>query len=216
MPPFLGQGMCSGLRDAANLAWKLRDVIRGVAPDRLLDTYETERTEHVRAFIELAVELAGVIQTTDPEKARQRDHDLIANPTMLKPITPPLGPGLHGDAPPPAATRAAQPRLADGTRLDDRVGYRFAVLATARMVDALSSAARAGYAAADVVVVPAGGEAESWLASLGAEAVVIRPDRHILGVASTTAELDAVLARRPWLANSETSSAPIPKTAAAL
>ena len=216
MPPFLGQGMCSGLRDAANLAWKLRDVIRGVAPDRLLDTYETERTEHVRAFIELAVELAGVIQTTDPEKARQRDHDLIANPTMLKPITPPLGPGLHGDAPPPAATRAAQPRLADGTRLDDRVGYRFAVLATARMVDALSSAARAGYAAADVVVVPAGGEAESWLASLGAEAVVIRPDRHILGVASTTAELDAVLARRPWLANSETSSAPKQKTAAAL
>ena len=56
----------------------------------------------------------SVIQTTDPEKARQRDHDLIANPTMLRPITPRLGPGLHGDAPPPAARRAAQPRLADG------------------------------------------------------------------------------------------------------
>ena len=66
-----------------------------------------------------------------PEQARQRDHELIANPTMLRPITPRLGPGLHGDAPPPAGARAAQPRLADGTRLDDRVGYRFAVLADA-------------------------------------------------------------------------------------
>ncbi len=61
MPPFLGQGMCSGLRDAANLAWKLVSVTTGAAPDRLLDTYETERAEHVRAFIELAVELGSLI-----------------------------------------------------------------------------------------------------------------------------------------------------------
>ena len=78
MPPFLGQGMCSGLRDAANLAWKLHDVIAGTAADELLDTYETERMEHVRAFIELAVALGSVIQTTDPAKARQRDQDMIA------------------------------------------------------------------------------------------------------------------------------------------
>ena len=66
-PPFLGQGMCSGLRDAANLAWKLRDVITGEAPESLLDAYETERMQHVRAYIELAVELGGIIQTTDRE-----------------------------------------------------------------------------------------------------------------------------------------------------
>ena len=131
MPPFLGQGMCSGLRDAGNLAWKLRDVISGDAPDELLDTYETERMEHVRAYIELAVKLGSVIQTTDPEKARQRDRDLVANPTMLRPLAPRLGRGLDRGAPPPVGTRARQPKLADGTMLDDRVGYRFAVLATA-------------------------------------------------------------------------------------
>ena len=96
MPPFLGQGMCSGLRDAANLAWKLRDVVQGRAPDALLDSYETERMEHVRAYIEVAVELGGVIQTTDPDKARKRDAELLANPTMIRPLTPRLGPGLHG------------------------------------------------------------------------------------------------------------------------
>jgi 3-(3-hydroxy-phenyl)propionate hydroxylase len=198
MPPFLGQGMCSGLRDAANLAWKLRDVITGDAPDSLFDTYETERMEHVRAFIELAVELGGVIQTTDPEKARQRDRDLIANPTMLRPITPRLGPGLHGEVPPPAATRAAQPRLADGALLDDRVGYRFAVLATRKLIDQLSPARLAQLDSAHVVLVEADGEAVSYIAELQTEAIVTRPDRHILGIASTPGELDAVLARRRW------------------
>src|SRR4051794_3823061 len=177
--------MCSGLRDAANLAWKLRDVVEGIAPDGLLDSYESERMEHVRAFIELAVELGGVIQTTDPVKARQRDHDLIANPTMLRPITPLLGPGLHGNAPAPAAARAAQPRLADGTRLDDRVGYRFAIVATPQLAGALPAGDRFD----DIDVVVAEGEAAAYLAGLNIEAVVIRPDRHILGVASTPAEL---------------------------
>jgi 3-(3-hydroxy-phenyl)propionate hydroxylase len=214
MPPFLGQGMCSGLRDAANLAWKLRDVILGVAPDSLLDTYESERMEHVRAYIELAVELGGVIQTTDPEKARQRDRDLIANPTMLRPITPRLGRGLHGDAPPPAGARAAQPRLADARLLDDHVGYRYAVLADRGLVDALPAATRSKLDGADIVLVVADGEAAAYLADLGADAVVIRPDRHILGVASTPAELDAVLARRLWRAQPEDISRRMPKAAA--
>jgi 3-(3-hydroxy-phenyl)propionate hydroxylase len=196
MPPFLGQGMCSGLRDAANLAWKLDAVVRKQAPDNLLDTYESERSEHVRAFIELAVELGGVIQTTDPERAKARDRELIANPTMLRPITPRLGSGLHGDEPAPAGTRAAQPRLDVGALLDDKVGYRFAVLATPRFAGTLAPAKRDAQADAGVVFITATGAAESYLAELQTEAVVIRPDRHILGVASTAAELDAVLARR--------------------
>ncbi len=196
MPPFLGQGMCSGLRDAANLAWKLAAIIKDAAPDELLDTYESERSEHVRAFIELAVEIGGVIQTTDPERARVRDRELVANPTMLRPITPRLGRGLHGDAPAPAGTRAAQPRLGDGMLLDDKAGYRFTVLATPRLATMLAAAKRNIAHAADVVTVTANGPAESYLAELNAEAVVIRPDRYILGIASTADELEAVLERR--------------------
>ena len=186
-PPFLGQGMCSGLRDANNLAWKLRDVLHGVAPDTLLDSYQTERGEHVRAFIALAVELGGIIQATDPKQAARRDRDLLANPTMLRPLTPPLGPGLHGDAPPPAGTRAAQPKLADGRRLDDAAGYSFALLARPPL--ALEHPR--------VVNLPATGEADAWLTTLGTEAVLIRPDRHILGVAATHVELQNLLTKIP-------------------
>jgi 3-(3-hydroxy-phenyl)propionate hydroxylase len=197
-PPFLGQGMCSGLRDAANLAWKLRDVIAGRASEQLLDTYETERMEHVRAYIELAVELGGIIQATDPEIARRRDAELIANPTMLRPITPRLGPGLHGDAPPPAGARAAQPRLGDGARIDDRVGYHFAVLARPQLIDALPDKVSDRIDQMGAALVPADGEAADYLSSLNTEAVVIRPDRHILGIATNPVELEALLMQTPW------------------
>jgi 3-(3-hydroxy-phenyl)propionate hydroxylase len=195
MPPFLGQGMCSGLRDAANLGWKLRDVVKGIAPDSLLDSYETERTQHVRAYIELAIKLGGIIQATDPEQARQRDEELLSNPTMLKPLTPRLGAGLHGDAPAPAGTRAEQPRMNDGRRLDDHVGYRFAVLAAPGL--ALPQAIMAQLAGMDAVVLQTDGEAADYLAGLGAQAIIIRPDRHVLGVASTADELADLVDRIP-------------------
>ena len=197
-PPFLGQGMCSGLRDAANLAWKLRDVIAGRACEQLLDTYETERMQHVRAYIELAVELGGIIQATDPDVARRRDAELIENPTMLRPITPRLGPGLHGDAPPPAGARASQPRLGDGVRIDDRVGYHFAVLAKSQLIDALPIRIMDRIDQMGARLVPADGEATDYLSSLNTEAIVIRPDRHILGIATNPVELEALITQTPW------------------
>ncbi|MBU6317901.1 MAG: FAD-dependent monooxygenase, partial [Acidobacteria bacterium] len=65
MPPFLGQGMCSGMRDAANLAWKVDAVVHGADP-ALLDTYQAERAPHVRSIIESAVGFGRLICTTDP------------------------------------------------------------------------------------------------------------------------------------------------------
>ncbi|MEQ9519614.1 MAG: bifunctional 3-(3-hydroxy-phenyl)propionate/3-hydroxycinnamic acid hydroxylase [Parvibaculum sp.] len=54
-PPFLGEGMCAGLRDAASLAWKLDHVKRGLAGDALLDTYQQERGPHALDLVDHAV-----------------------------------------------------------------------------------------------------------------------------------------------------------------
>ncbi len=78
MPPFLGQGMCSGLRDAHNLAWKLDLVLRGLADDALLDTYQAEREPHVRFITEKGIELGRVQTIRDPAAARARDEQLLA------------------------------------------------------------------------------------------------------------------------------------------
>ena len=78
MPPFLGQGMCAGIRDAANLAWKLDLVRQGLADDSLLDTYYEERAPHVRAIIARAVQAGRIIQTTDATVAASRDRMFLA------------------------------------------------------------------------------------------------------------------------------------------
>ena len=76
MPPFLGQGMCSGFRDAHNLAWKLDRVLQGAA-EGLLETYAAERSPHVRAITEKAVELGRIQTIRDKRAARLRDAELL-------------------------------------------------------------------------------------------------------------------------------------------
>src|SRR4029450_7667578 len=79
MPPFAGQGMCAGLRDAMNLAWKLDLALGGRAGEALLDSYESERAPHVRNAIELSVSLGRVICVADPPEAEARDHRMAAD-----------------------------------------------------------------------------------------------------------------------------------------
>ncbi|NDZ80926.1 NAD(P)-binding protein [Streptomyces sp. SID10853] len=73
MPPFAGQGLNSGVRDAANLCWKIATILDGRAGDRLLDTYETERRPHAQAVVHLSVKLRSVVMTTSRRRAALRD-----------------------------------------------------------------------------------------------------------------------------------------------
>ena len=73
MPPFAGQGMNGGMKDVANLAWKLAAVIAGQAGDKILDTYEIERARHVRDAVNLSRRLGAVIMPTNPAIAAARD-----------------------------------------------------------------------------------------------------------------------------------------------
>jgi len=125
MPPFLGQGMCAGIRDAANLWWKLAMVLDGRAGEALLDTYQSEREPHVRAIIDLAVFLGGVIQTTDPAVAAVRDEQLRGDGSPpAEAGLPPLGPGcFHGSG---AGVGRPFPQVRVGD--DDALGPGFSVV----------------------------------------------------------------------------------------
>jgi 3-(3-hydroxy-phenyl)propionate hydroxylase len=190
-PPFLGQGMCAGIRDAANLAWKIARVAKGAAPDTLLDTYQTEREAHVRVFIDTAVRLGGIIQTTDPQIAAARDRRFLATgKEEIVNLAPRLGPGVHtGD--PPAGEIFPQPRRADGGRLDTAIGgYRFALLADRALI---SPALAERCTSSDIATVPADGEAGEWLRRHGASAVLLRPDRYVYGLAREGAGLESLI-----------------------
>lgn len=94
MPPFMGQGMCAGLRDIGNLSWKLDRVLSGQADSSLLDTYEQERKPHVTEVIKLSMFLGSIICISDKEKAARRDAEFLSdNPPEMQPF-PHLTAGL--------------------------------------------------------------------------------------------------------------------------
>jgi 3-(3-hydroxy-phenyl)propionate hydroxylase/flavoprotein hydroxylase len=87
-PPFLGQGMCAGVRDAKNLSWKLDMVLSGLADASILDTYTEERKEHVATMIRIAIALGEVICVLDPEQARARDEAFLSGNVPPMPQLP--------------------------------------------------------------------------------------------------------------------------------
>ena len=177
MPPFLGQGMCSGMRDAANLAWKLAAVQQHHAPDALLDTYQLEREPHVRAIVDLAVGFGRIICTTDPEIAAARDAQMLA--AQPGPDAPRGTPALTGGIAlaPGGGALSAQPWI-DGRRLDDVVGPRFALITRAPLA---TNDPNLNWWPPRATVLDAQSFPELRPVLDGTDAVVIRPDRYIFG-----------------------------------
>jgi len=216
-PPFLGQGMCQGIRDVANLSWKLAAVLQGRAGDALLDTYGEERGSHVKRLTTTIEHIGRNICERDPEKARKRDADLIAQAgdrvksVPRQDLIPPLDCGLlaqrlEGGSSPPAAsgTLFPQPRVTvhgRSTLFDDVAGHGVRLVLGAE-VDAGEVAAQEAVRQSGARVVQIGGEgwpeadgiAASWFARHGAIAALVRPDHYVYGTTSTPDGISALAA----------------------
>lgn len=191
-PPFVGQGMCAGIRDAANLSWKLALVLAGSADDALLDTYEAERRPHVRRVIQLAVQIGRVMMGGGEWTSALRDRLLplldqtgwLKQRVIRQSFAPfPAGPLVRG-----AGAGALLPQFdataRDGAagRVDDLLGGGFGVV--------VADGEGAGdddhplWTALDTRVVTAGPRLGGWLVAQGARAALVRPDRVVLALAA--------------------------------
>ena len=178
-PPFAGQGFSSGARDAANLAWKLSDVLNG-APHSLLDTYEQERRPHVAAMQRLANLMGSMVQPTDPRVITARDLLLTAADgtrvhrwltSNVKPL-PSYGRGAFAKRP-----RRLVPMRTTGTlfpqtdRLDDALLNGWAAVS-------IDHAATHALRSAGLAVIDPGEDA-AWLRGRGLTFALLRPDRFV-------------------------------------
>ena len=160
MPPFLGQGMCSGIRDAHNLVWKLDVVRAGTADEAVFDSYCEERARHVREIIKRAVNAGRIIQTTDRSVAEARDDRFLNAAGREVVIGEPMGgvdvrmPGLVAGIIDPEGSCAAgqmfpQPFVTAGggvsRRLDEVLGDGFTVVAGSNSRSVLTAAATAAF-----------------------------------------------------------------------
>jgi hypothetical protein len=212
MPPFAGQGMCSGIRDAANLAWKLDLVLAGRAPEAVLDTYPSERIPQVRQAIGFSIDLGKVICVSDPEEAARRDAAMIAaarETDITRPLPPPaIGPGLLLDGDPLAGHLSLQAEVRHGGalgRFDDVVGRGFTLVSpVANPVRVLppelarffaSIGGLGAHVAAGGPVDDVHGSYARWFTAHEIAVALVRPDFHVFGTARTVDGAGALVDR---------------------
>jgi len=228
MPPFLGQGLCAGIRDAVNLAWKLVAVLRQGVDAALLESYQSERRPHVRSIVEAAKAFGRIVGELDPAAAALRDHELSGQlargeaETIRQRYIPNLTTGIVATDPAGHPVRAAgtlfvQPRLrgqsAKTLLFDDIVQPRFVLATTTGAAQGWLSASSQRLwqrLAAEQVVITDDGQNLSppnrhvvetdglfadWAKQQACQAVIVRPDRYLYGVASDAGTLNALVER---------------------
>jgi 2-polyprenyl-6-methoxyphenol hydroxylase-like FAD-dependent oxidoreductase len=198
MPPFLGQGLNSGIRDATNLAWRLALVAKGSAPADLLDDYVVERRDQAETIVRQSVRMGGIICTTDPEEAARRDELLKINGHRMGVVRTswPLDTGTMRDDS-AAGTLALQARVGVGgvvAMLDDvsEPGRFMLIGADGDPLDGLDPVLGGAWRSLGGVGVHFGtngwidvdGKYSRWFDTLGARVVLIRPDFHVFGTCS--------------------------------
>jgi 3-(3-hydroxy-phenyl)propionate hydroxylase len=142
-PPFLGQGMCQGIRDVVNLSWKLEQAIKFPLSTQILDSYELERKGHVKALTAKIIEIGKIVGQRDEAKATSRDQHLLqeANgqikPSARQDVQPKLSSGFFSPkSHPKQGTLFPQPliRLQGQEQLmDDALGTGWRVFACATL-----------------------------------------------------------------------------------
>ncbi|WP_405867930.1 bifunctional 3-(3-hydroxy-phenyl)propionate/3-hydroxycinnamic acid hydroxylase [Streptomyces sp. NBC_01515] len=213
MPPWIGQGMAAGVRDVANLCWKLGAVLRGELPEGVLDSYETERKPHVKEITKRAVFVGRIITERRPAVARVRDRALRALDRV-----PGFGDWLQDSHWIPVAHYAdglqARPRTKasghqvpqpwvtgpDGTRLrlDDALGGRWLLLQARTAVsqpgwDRLGvpslTVTPAGSRPAEGTLVDSDGVLLPWMTARRVACLALRPDAYVYAAAPTGSPL---------------------------
>lgn len=196
-PPFYGQGMCHGIRDAAQLMWRLSMVLRGTANAALLDSYQPEREPHVRAIISASVAAGAEVCKLDSEEAARRDAafreaERNRNGTVaMTDIVPPIRAGIVDTASGGMRLPEFVVAVPNGRRHFDALLHgRFTLLAAAPL-----TANEPAWLAIGGQTLRSDDQAVTdWLARDGGDWAIVRPDRYVFAAGAGQDALEAALA----------------------
>jgi 3-(3-hydroxy-phenyl)propionate hydroxylase len=207
-PPFLGQGLCHGIRDSQNLIWKMRCVLDDADAEPLLSSYQTERLPQVTQIIEMSVNSGRDICILDRDLADERDRRIRREEASGKRAAttfrglPPLVAGILSSSaaagelfPQPVLRRSNQ---ADA-RLDDVIGANVAVITLEDGVQLRDVVETYGVSlvvldrSIECVGTLSAAAMKDWFEDRGGRFVVLRPDRYVYGVASTIEATESLL-----------------------
>lgn len=210
-PPFLGQGMCQGIRDVVNLCWRLEAVLKDGELPTLLDSYGIERKAHVIDLTTRIKDIGKIITERDIEKARARDTKLlqecngVVKPTPRQDVQPALSVGLLGSVQHPERGKIfPQPLLIHSTgsriRMDDVYPAGWKIILNSNTGADFLNATRHHHLKKLTVLklgslelTEAEGVVLAWFNTHAVNAVIVRPDHYIYGVCKTPEDIKTQL-----------------------
>ncbi|RHW38347.1 bifunctional 3-(3-hydroxy-phenyl)propionate/3-hydroxycinnamic acid hydroxylase [Lysinibacillus yapensis] len=213
-PPFMGQGMCTGIRDAKNLAWKLDLVLRNEAEKSLLESYTVERYDHCKGLVQMAIQLGKIICISDEKEVEARDQAFLSGNVPPFPDMPILTKGiLHNNLNHEISSPVGELSLqgfvkyqGNVGRFDDVVTQGWTIISPKtdpRSVLSDSQIAQLeqiGMSFVHVsgednnnVVYDLHGKYEDYFNKRGVEAVIVRPDFYNFAAVTSLADLSSVV-----------------------
>ena len=192
-PPFLGQGLCAGIRDASSLAWRLARIIKGGADNTLLDSYANERKKHVLEFIKLATRCGELINTGKKSLINKYfNSSLIENKASFNYPKPQLGKGIWKYGKTPLGQITPQ-FLFRNRLLDEEAIYQFILLENCNLKNNLQNHDKKLLKEFEIIIISANTAIKSWLKTINANVALIRPDRYLYGFANDYSETNKLL-----------------------
>ena len=173
MPPFMGQGMCAGIRDASNLAWKISLCIKNKHDGKFLDTYQTERFSNAKEYIETTMRMGEFVNAVGSENITDNISSGPDGTKSMQSIKPKLGIGLGSNKDKNRGKIFPQLKMKNGKRLDEKFSKSPLLLTSSKLAKKVSLKIQS-ITDKDIKGL------SNLLKTYKAKAIIVRPDRFIL------------------------------------
>ena len=173
MPPFMGQGMCAGVRDASNLAWKIAYCLKNNHSEKLLNTYQSERYSNVIEYIKTTVKMGEFVNAVGTSNITGEVSSTPNGQKSMKSIKPKLGKGLGKINDKNRGKIFPQFKLKNGKSLDNKFFDKPLLIISPKYKKKLPK--KVNYIISNTVK-----GLNEYMLNLKIDAFVVRPDRFIL------------------------------------
>ena len=186
MPPFMGQGMCAGIRDVSNLAWKISLCIKNKHNEKFLDTYQTERFSNAKEYIETTMRMGEFVNAIGSDKITDNISSKPDGTKKMESIKPKLGLGLGNETDTNRGKIFPQLKMKNGKTLDDKFSTLPLVLLSSELKKQKSKSKIPIITEKEVVGL------SKVLKNYEAKAIIVRPDRFILKTCKTIKDFNQI------------------------
>ena len=186
MPPFMGQGMCAGIRDASNLAWKIANCLRNKFNETLLNTYQSERSLNVKEYIETTMRMGEFVNAVESIQITDNIRSDNKGIKSMQSIKPKLGKGLGNLKDKNRGKTFPQFKLKNNKTLDNNFSKKGMIVLSSDVNPKTSKYY-------SILKAKNFSNVSRYLKNIKSKAILVRPDRFILASARSNKEVNLLL-----------------------